>query len=188
GREGRQIEIDRLDPASGAHGYRFHSAEVAPAGTAVFPGIGIQNLAPDPAGRYADQEIGARNRREIAYHEQRSTLTRRLAQERDDADFRTVEVHPFESVGGKIDLVQRRFAAVNPVQVAHQVLYTGVFRQIGNPPLELALVRPFAPLPEFAAHEQQLLAGMRPHVAVKGAQVGELWPVVARHLAHQRSL
>jgi hypothetical protein len=43
-------------------------------------------------------------------------------------------------------------------------------------------------LAELAAHEQQLLAGVRPHVAVERAQVGELLPAVARHLVEQRAL
>ena len=46
---------------------------------------------------------------------------------------------------------------------------------------------PLVPLAELAAHEQQLLAGLRVHVAVEQAQVGELLPVVARHLAEERA-
>ena len=41
---------------------------------------------------------------------------------------------------------------------------------------------------ELAAHEEQLLAGMRPHVRVERAQVRELLPAVARHLRQQRAL
>ena len=58
----------------------------------------------------------------------------------------------------------------------------------GRGPIELALVRPLGALAELAAHEQQLLAGVRPHEAVQRAQVGELLPLVARHLADQRAL
>ena len=64
------------------------------------------------------------------------------------------KIQPFEAVGRKVDPVQGRFAAVHAVQIAHQMLYAGMLRQLRNPPLELAIVRPFAPLPEFAAHEQ----------------------------------
>ena len=46
---------------------------------------------------------------------------------------------------------------------------------------------PLVPLAEVAAHEQQLLAGMRPHVAVQQPQVGELLPQVAGHLVQQRA-
>ena len=47
---------------------------------------------------------------------------------------------------------------------------------------------PLLALPDLRSHEQQLLAGMRPHVGEKRADVGESLPFVARHLAEQRSL
>ncbi len=52
-------------------------------------------------------------------------------------------------------------------------------------PFEAFVVLPFAALAELPAHEQDLLAGMCPHVTVEQAQVGELLPFVARHLADQ---
>ncbi len=88
----------------------------------------------------------------------------------------------------EIDLVQRRLVAVAAVEVGDPALHALVLGHVGDPPFELVVVRPFAPLAELAAHEQQLLAGMPPHVAVQRAQVGELLPVVARHLADQRAL
>jgi hypothetical protein len=47
---------------------------------------------------------------------------------------------------------------------------------------------PFAALAELAAHEQQLLARMRPHEGVVGAQIREALPVVARHPPEDRAL
>ncbi|MNO91649.1 hypothetical protein D3C76_832010 [compost metagenome] len=47
---------------------------------------------------------------------------------------------------------------------------------------------PLAPLAEFAAHEQQFLARVRPHEAQVGPQVGEFLPAVAGHLVDQRVL
>ena len=47
---------------------------------------------------------------------------------------------------------------------------------------------PLAPLGDLAAHEQQLLARMREHVAVERAQVGVLLPHVAGHLVDHRPL
>jgi hypothetical protein len=42
-------------------------------------------------------------------------------------------------------------------------------------------VVPLAPLAELAAHEQELLARLRPLVDQQQPQVGELLPVVAGH-------
>ena len=60
-------------------------------------------------------------------------------------------------------------------------------RKFEQVPVEAAVVVPFAPLAELAAHEQQLLAGLGEHVAEQQPQVGELLPVVAGHLAEQRA-
>ncbi len=49
-------------------------------------------------------------------------------------------------------------------------------------------MRPLAPLPELAAHEEELLAGMGPHVAEEKPQVRELLPAIARHLRDERAL
>ncbi len=46
---------------------------------------------------------------------------------------------------------------------------------------------PLAPLAELAAHEQQLLARVRPHERQVGAQVGELLPAIPGHLVDQRA-
>src|SRR5579862_5210842 len=55
-------------------------------------------------------------------------------------------------------------------------------------PIEAFVVRPLAPLPELAAHEDELLAASRPHVAKQRTHVGKLLPTVARHLRKQRAL
>src|SRR5258707_13607522 len=61
-------------------------------------------------------------------------------------------------------------------------------RLLEEVPVERMVVPPLALLPEFAAHEQQFLAGMSEHKAEVGAQIGEALPVVARHAAEDRTL
>src|SRR5215469_18654932 len=84
--------------------------------------------------------------------------------------------------------MQRRLLAVQPVQVAQPEPDSGMRRLSRIVPLERVIVVPLPPLPEFAAHEKQLLAGLSIHPAIEQAQVGELLPVVAGHPAQQRSL
>ena len=55
-------------------------------------------------------------------------------------------------------------------------------------PLELAIHRPLRALPEFAAHEQTLLGRKRVLVTVECPEIGELLPLVSRHLVDQRTL
>ena len=84
--------------------------------------------------------------------------------------------------------MQRRLGAVDAVQVLDPALHAGMRRVGEAPPFEHVVVVPFGVLRELAAHEQQLLARVRPHVAEQQPQVGEALPVVARHLAEQRAL
>jgi hypothetical protein len=44
---------------------------------------------------------------------------------------------------------------------------------------------PLIPLADFAAHKQEFLGRLGIHVAKKEPQVGELLPVVARHLTQE---
>ena len=59
---------------------------------------------------------------------------------------------------------------------------------VEQPPVQRAALGPLRLLGELAAHEQQLLARVRPHEGEVGAQVGQLLPPVAGHLAQQRAL
>ena len=91
-------------------------------------------------------------------------------------------------VGHRIPLMQRGFGGVEAVQVAHQALDAELERIAEQLPVDLAVVTPFMLLRDLAAHKQQLLAGMTPHVTEIGTQVGKALPVVARHLTDQRAL
>src|SRR4029434_4293835 len=61
-------------------------------------------------------------------------------------------------------------------------------RLLEKMPVERMVMAPFVFLPELAAHEQKLLAGMAEHEAVIGAQIGKTLPLVARHAAENRTL
>ena len=67
-------------------------------------------------------------------------------------------------------------------------VHAAVLGVVEQPPVELAGLGPLRLLAELGAHEEQLLAGVRPHEGEVGAQVGQLLPPVARHLAQQRAL
>jgi len=82
-----------------AHRHRLHAALVAPAGTAVFVRIAIEDFAPETADRHTDQKVATRNRREIAHHQQRCAIAYGLTQERDNADFCIAGGDPLEAVG-----------------------------------------------------------------------------------------
>jgi hypothetical protein len=55
-------------------------------------------------------------------------------------------------------------------------------------PVDAFVVAPLRRLRDLRSHEQELFAGMCPHVSVEGAQVGELLPAIPGHLMEQRPL
>src|SRR5436305_300172 len=54
-------------------------------------------------------------------------------------------------------------------------------------PVDLAIMAPFPDLADLAAHEQKLLAGMRPHETEVGTQICELLPIIAGCLPVERA-
>ena len=113
-----------------------------------------------------------------------------MAGEGDHGLFGVIHHQPFEAFGLAVLFPQGRMGAVGVVQVAYPALHAFVPAAVfggEQVPVEAFLVVPFAALGEFAAHEQQFFAGVAPHVAVVGAQVGELLPAVAGHFREQRA-
>ena len=171
------------------HRRRLAAAVVAHAAAAVERRVGVQELAPVAAVRYAEPIVLARHRREVADHQDRRRALVALAQERDHALLPVAALHPAEAVVHEVLLVQRRLLAQHAVEVRHPAAHALVaLIHAKRVPLEARFVRPLAALTELATHEEELLARMRPHVAEERAQVGELLPRVARHAPDQRAL
>src|SRR6266567_457489 len=70
----------------------------------------------------------------------------------------------------------------------HQATQTIVRRKTNELPVKASVVIPFVPLPEFAAHEEQLFARMPVHPRQKHSEIGKLLPFVAWHFGQQRTL
>ena len=117
-----------------------------------------------------------------------SAAVRIEAQERVHALVGVVGVDPAKPSGEKSAAHSAGSAASTRVERAHQRWTPRVHRSSSRCQSRLRLSRPLALLRELAAHEQQLLAGVRPHPRVQRPQVGELLPAVARHLVQQRAL
>ncbi len=120
-----------------------------------------------------------------AYHEVAGDVA---AQPAEYAVVTVAPVYPLEPGVGEIDLVERRRAPVECVQVPHQRLHAPMRCIVEQVPVERTIMVPFVVGREFGPHEQQLLAGMRIHTCKIGSQVGEALPLVPRHTAEQRVL
>src|SRR5947209_6707760 len=99
-----------------------------------------------------------------------------------------MKIDPVETFVAVIALPQRRFIFVGVVQVLNKPAQPIVTWLLEKMPVETLIMIPFPPLAELAAHEQQLLARMSVHPGIKHPQIGELLPVITRHLANHRTL
>src|SRR5687767_10404334 len=166
-RQRRQRYANRMIPPVRRYRTGLRAAVVAHAAAAVVGRVRVQDLAPVAPVRYADQVILARDRGEVADDEHRAVAVARLADEGQRAVLGIAAVDPLEACVLEVDLVQRAFAGVDAIQIGHPVHDAAVLRVLEHPPLQALLVLPFAALRELPAHEKELLARMRPHVAVQ---------------------
>ena len=128
------------------------------------------------------------HRREVAHHQDHVLGGHPLADEADDALLHVVAVDPLKAGGGEVLAEEGRLVPVSAVQVFHpsgERRVPGVVQQV---PFQGRLVVPFGPLAELPPHEEQLLARLAVHVAQQQPQVGELLPVVPRHLGQEGPL
>ena len=173
------------------HLLRLEPEPVADVGAAVEARVGVEHLAPlarRPAARPASP------RARPARGSRRTTSGRFAVARTARANASTFSFAAFGSSQRKPSCEwsssqSAGWLAVDAVQVADERLHAGVVGVVEQVPVERAgRLAPLLLLAELAAHEEQLLAGMRPHVAVERAQVGEALPAVAGHPPEQRAL
>src|SRR5271167_3204604 len=159
-------------------------SRVADAAAAILHRVGVDALAIAPRPWHPYPIVLAWNWGEVADDDRNFVWISAAPQIGHDAFSRVGHVDPVESLGLAIQTVQRRRAAVEMIEIAHQTPDPLVQRFAEQLPVEADIVVPLALLGEFAAHEQQLLAGVGPHECEIGSQISEALPAVARHLAY----
>src|ERR1044071_2374475 len=93
--------------------------------------------------------------REITSEDQIVVGVLRLAHESDRAAVGVIKVQPLEAGVIEIDFVKRGLARVETIQLRDICLKPPMSFIIEQVPVETALMVPFDPLAEFAAHEQE---------------------------------
>src|SRR4051794_11379559 len=94
------------------------AADIPLAAAAVEGGVAVEQLGPVAAPGDADAVIVLRVGREIADDQGEFAARPRLAEHAEDAVLGIVAVDPLEAVRLAIELVQRRLAAIERVEVA----------------------------------------------------------------------
>ena len=144
-------------------------ATVADIGAAIDRRVGVDGLAPQAGARYPDAIPMAWHRGKIADCQNRRCADAAPPQKGKDRIVAIVGNQPVKTGGIGIALMKRGLVAIKSIEVADQALDAAVMRVIAGGPIDLAIVVPFVPLRELAAHEDKLFAGMRPHEAEIGA-------------------
>ncbi len=185
----RQRDLDRVLLLVPRHLLRLQSEAVADVGAPVEAGVGVQRLAPPASRRQPQPPPLADDRREVARAHEPVLPVLRDAREREDVLVRRVRLEPAEALVRVVELPERGLLVVDAVEIANQVEHSVMVGLVEQVPVEGAgRLAPLLLLCELAAHEQELLAGVSPHVAVESAQVREPLPAVAGHPAEQRAL
>src|SRR5436190_16280492 len=138
-------------------------SRIADATAAILHRVGVYALAIAPRLWHPDPIILARDWGEVADDDSEFVRIPATAQIGYDALGRVRHVDPVKPVGLAIQTVQRRCAAVEMIEIAHQTADPLVQRLGEQLPVEPDIVVPLALLRELAAHEQQLLAWVGPH-------------------------
>src|ERR1700692_2443884 len=182
GGERRQIELNGLSLAVGRGRRGVDPPGIADIGSAIKTGIAVEYLKPGPGERNADPVTVARHGRHVANDQDRRPVSR-IADEGKNRIGAVVSYRPLKGGRPAVALIERWFRRIEAVEVADGALHPGMHGLFERAPIERAVMIPLPFLGELAAHEQQLLAGMGPHEAQIGAQIGKTLPAIARHFA-----
>src|SRR5258705_1656462 len=158
-------------PVMPLHIAGFRATSVPLPASAIDLCIAIEHFLPITWARDTNAIIVPWDRSEIERGKNPLAGVATLAQEEKRAVVGVTEINPFESLGRKIALVKRWFGLIKTVQVFDPFLKPGVEPVTKHLPFDAGIVLPFGPLPDFVAHEKEVLSRSAKHIAKKQAQV-----------------
>ena len=170
------------------HHLGLHPAGVPHAAAAVGGGVAVEDLLPEAAAGHPHAVAPAGHRSEVRGAEDVLVVALSLAEPHQNALMPVGTIDPAEALRLEVQLVQGGVLLQRAVEVLHPALDAGEVRLVQQVPLNGRVVAPLQALAQLAAHEQQLLARMHPHITVEQAEVRALLPPVAGHFVHQRAL
>src|SRR3989475_7517426 len=99
-----------------------HSAKVTLAATTIFDGITVQNFLPVSTSANPQSIVHSGQRGEVEHSYDLTSLDFVFTDEADYALFPVFGVHPFEATFVEVQLVERFFSLVDPVEVFYPLL------------------------------------------------------------------
>ena len=150
--------------------------------------VGVERLAPTARDREPDAVAVPLDGGEVQHDDDVRVRRIAAAQPGENLVVRGFDEQPLEPAPVGIEAVQGGLGTVEAVEVAHERLHARAARVRERAPVELARVIPLGALRDLLPHEQQLLAGVCPHVAVERLEPAELVGVTAGHTGVEGSL
>ena len=187
-RQRRQRQLQRLIHAVHGNILRFKFAFVEDVGAAEGFGIAVEYFDIRSLTGHAEAVRMADDGRKVAHDDGHIVRFLAAAEESDDAVVAVVAADPRKSRPVAVFFPEFGMLYVIRIQLLDVVVHGLVHRIFEQMPVEAVVVFPFDELAKVAAHEQELLAGMRHPVAVESPQAGKFLPVVAGHLVQERVL
>src|SRR5438552_4070020 len=187
-RQGRQSEGQGVEATMAGNRAGFQAAQVALLAAAVLSSVTVQRLFPEAATRDPHLIVVAEHRREVADDQNTSVRRAPCAEKAEDTVLGVVAIDPVKPSRGTVLFVEGRLTAVELVQILYPALQAGMGSMRKQVPLQAGIVVPLSLLAKLPSHKEQLLPGLGVQVPQQQSQVGELLPLIPRHLAQERPL
>src|SRR5574341_575883 len=81
--------------------------------------------------------------------------------------------------------MQRRFGAIDAIQITHPTLDCVMPRNLSEVPVEADCWIPFTPLRKLRSHEEQLFTRLNIHAAEEQSQICKALPLITSHPRQQ---
>src|ERR1700704_5874927 len=139
-KNGGKRRNDKADLGNAAIVQRPYRPGVPDIAAAVGGSVGVEDLAPGAGKRHPDTIVPVHFGREIDHHETARPCVASFAQPGENAAVGIVHDQPFESSGVAIELVQRRHAAIEAIEVADERLDAAMSRVVEQVPIKRPVV------------------------------------------------
>src|SRR5688572_18606581 len=153
-----------MRPSMRAYRSCLRPAQIALPAAPVLQSVTVKDFFPVSSCGHAHAVVVAGNRGEVQYTQNRIFRVAAVADVTERAVLAIVSVNPFVTACIKVAFVQRRLTAIAAVQVLNETLDSRMIGILQHVPLQAGVVSPLRYLAELSAHEQQLLAGLGPHI------------------------
>ena len=112
------------------HGCRLDPSAIAPTTSSIDGGIAVQQFFPVSAAWCSNAVIRARNRREIADHQNDVVGRAALSDQADHARFGILAIDSFDARWINVPLMEGGFLAVGAIEIGDPLLHAAMQREI----------------------------------------------------------